>query len=421
MSNVKVLRINLRNIWVFLCGVPCLFMLIVTSRGFTIIKTVLLALTTLSCFGSIFIRNSKIKKNHFYFVMFFVFYFMMSLILGMIKGFEWEFKTGYSLIEYYMFTPVIILIISSFLISNEAYIENLIKILRVISLFVVIMNVWKILAKRSFVPDIDFLDLFYVSSNQSIGGLALRISNEHNLIFLLPFFTVLLFTERRRKDRVIDLVILMIGVVYGLLSGRKALEILVFATISVMILYMAVKKGKMRPLIISCVSAFAVVLITKQIAPYIGIENIIESAINTIQNGITTQNAGMVKRSRSIYSLIRLWFSSPIIGNGLNSYGDFSSAGTEKWSYEVYYVALLAQTGIIGIGFFASAVFYIIWNLLKKYKNSEKPLYLAAFFGMVCFLAAGATNPMVYIPWPWILSLSISCCSLNDKFDNGEV
>lgn len=419
---MRLRKVNLRDAWVYICAVPCLFMMLVTSRGFREIKIVLLFLTTLFCFFDSIIGRKRMMGKYALFVGIFVFYYMGSLIRGVRNGYEWSFDMGASLLEVYCFTPIVILIISTFLIQNKYYLPELIRLIRRITVFIVIMNVWKLVASRSSLPDIDFLDLFYVSSSNAAQSLSLRISNEHNLIFLLPFFTVMLFMENSKRHRIIDLLILSVGALYCILSGRKMLEITVIGTLVIMIFYMAVKKKKLKPLFIILALCVGLVFAAGQISSVLGVENVLKLARDTIVSGFSMQHRGMTVRILSMKSLIKLWSLSPMMGNGLNSYGDYLASSTTKWNYEIYYVALLAQTGVIGIGILFVGIWHILKNLRYKYKTENNPVYIAAFAGMLCFVISGASNPMLYIPWPWILSLVLSCCSLKTaKAEQGDI
>ncbi|MBR0395482.1 MAG: hypothetical protein IJI63_03100 [Clostridiales bacterium] len=399
---------SIDDIILLILGLPTFFMMIVTSRGFTVIKIVLLVLFTLICLWQAILRRAKIKYNYFIYIFSFVTYFLLSLIYGIIQGYKFELQDDYVLIQYYIATPIIVFIIAFELSRTYKRVQFSLNAIQYITLFIVVMDVWKLLAYRHILPDIDFLNLFYISSNNTATELAMRISNEYALMYLIPFYTVLLFLVRNKKDRILNSIILGFGIIYCVLSGRKSLELVVFATLGFMVFYSAIKRKKLKPLLTIIIISIVLYFVLEKIGNALAVGNVIEKAINTIQQGLSSNSFGVSKRSDNMTALFDLWLKSPFWGNGLNSYSQSSLANsTNYWSYEVVYNALLAQTGLIGVGIFAVGIIYISKELLNRYQKENNPIFFACIIGFLSFVFSGATNPMIYIAWPWILTIVI--------------
>jgi hypothetical protein len=116
-------------------------------------------------------------------------------------------------------------------------------------------------------------------------------------------------------------------------------------------------------------------------------------------------------RKEQFDSLIEGWELSPVWGRGLGSV----APGTIRdpiapWNYELSYVALLFQTGIIGVVIYTLS---ICWIVIKSILESRKSKYIAALLlpyicTLICFLIANATNPyLAKFDYLWVIFLPV--------------
>ena len=89
MTNISIKNLSL-DVFIYIVGIPCLFMMIITSRGFTQIKIVLLLLFSFICFIDVVLNRSSIMICHIRYVLVFMTYFMLSLIFGIVNGYEFH-------------------------------------------------------------------------------------------------------------------------------------------------------------------------------------------------------------------------------------------------------------------------------------------------------------------------------------------
>lgn len=400
------------DIFYIIIGIPCLFMTIATSRSYTTLKTILLLLLVIIAITEIFVRKIGISKNNMLYILIFIMFCFFSLKFGIISGFKFDLKVDFGLLQYYIFTPIIILILSSIFKYNYERRDYLIKTLEIITFIVIFLDLYKILSYRIGLPDIDFFNLITISNNDITNNLALRVSNEGNLMFLLPFVIVLFFENSNKRKKILRGITMIMGILYSILSGRKMLELLVIFTFCLMILkiFRSLNRKEMKNIFRLGLIIILFFLILTYISPLIGV-NIIEKSISTIINGLSSDNYGVIKRVDNTKALLDLWLSSPIFGNGLNSYAVNSLASyTTYWSYEVYYFALLAQIGCFGIGILFYGICYIERKLYINYKKGKYNNYeiLAIMVAFTCFIFASASNPLFYLFWPWTISLIYS-------------
>ena len=209
-------------------GVPWLFMMIATSRGFTSIKLGLLVVLGIIVLFENIMRRVKINKKVLLFTFLFVSYYMLSLEYGIISGYKFILIEDYALLQYYFITPILVVLISLMFKRKEYRLHFVFNILKYITLIVVILNVDVVLAHLIGFVNFDFLNLIMIASDVTTNGLYLRVSNEANLMFLLPMYIILLFDSgESKKNKFIYFCIIGFGLIYALLSGRKMLEIVI--------------------------------------------------------------------------------------------------------------------------------------------------------------------------------------------------
>jgi len=242
-----------------------------------------------------------------------------------------------------------------------------------------------------------------------------RMSNEPSLMFLLPMYLYLFFQgDNSIKDRIIYTFILLFGGIYVILSGRRALELVVGLTLVIIVILNIKRLGRKQIKRLSLIVLALIVLFIaiNIVADKMGIANIVQTATRSFTEGFGLKYGGMTKRTGNAKGLFELFLSSPIIGNGLNSYAVSSVASkTHSWSYEVYYNALLAQTGLIGIGLLFAGIYKLVKEYYLAYKITNNHNLIGIIFGLVMFIISSASNPFIAETWVWCLAFSawIAC------------
>lgn len=411
---MKIIR--LWDVLYLIVGIPFLFFNIVTSRAFTELKTILLAILVIIAVIEMIAGKIKVNRKVFIYIIIFLIFYICSLFYGIFNGYEFEIQKDFALIQYYVITPIVVLILSNVFFKKEYRLQKMFKILQLITLFVVIMNVLKIFALKNILPDIDFFNLLFISSDIKGTEVTLRIANESSLMYLLPMYIVLFFQDSTQQNKVINFMILIFGMTYSLLSGRKMLILAAVITIGFMIfkeLYS--KKIKIKNIIIVLCLGIGIMIIINKFSSVIGMNNIFYNIYQTVVKGFSGDAYGVVSRKSDFDALIDLWLQSPFYGNGLNSYAIMELANPiTKWSYEIMYIALLAQTGIIGLGILVFGVYSLIRTMIIKYKKSSNIYYLATTIGFLSFFICGASNPLIYIAWPWIITVSVYSSNIDN-------
>ena len=405
----------------FIIGVPWLFLMLTSTRVFSSIKAIMLIMLTIIAALELLLKNIKMEKNHLIFIICYVAYNSLLILIGLLSGFAFSLSQDFSLIQYYILTPVCVLCISYALAKNNYRIQVLWRIVEYLTLLLCVLDVLKVGAFAVNI-NIPFLDFIVIASDNIGETLTLRVANEASFMFLSPIFIFLLFNVNNKSKRNIILygLITFLSIIYAFISGRKMLEIILALAGMFSVayrIYKCIKCGSVKELKKFLLKLFALfvvfVIATAIVSNILGIDNIIQKVWNTLKVGFSSQSDGISKRTENSLALLKLWTESPIWGNGLQSYArDSLASDTTLWSYEVFFVAYLAQTGLIGVVMLMGAMLGIIKPLCinKESKNRDIPFAIAV--GFVSFVICGATNPMLYYAWPWIISMAFG---INNK------
>lgn len=416
MSNIS----SVFNRLYFIVGLPWLCLVIFTSRALTEVKILLLAILMIISVADIFAERIKINASYLRFITMFIAYSLFSLLVGLCNSYEFSFVDDFGIIQYFLITPICIFLLSTTFGYSEVRKQKLWSLLLYLTCLLTVLDALKVITNVMGLP-VPFLRFIEMASERMQDAeLTLRVRNEASMFFLLPIFIFHLFNTDNKKEKIISLITVIFGCIYAALSGRKVLELeilfcFIFALTFKRDLRTLIQKniGKISIGVISIIIVLP--FIFSYLSQLLGVDNISDMIYNTIESGLSSGSVGVTKRVQNTNALINLWFHSPLFGNGLIAYAPESTAGFPKWSYEVFYIAWLAQTGIIGALLLGYAIIYILRKLIKNGNSLHDRRYYALALGFLCFVVAGASNPLLYFVWPWTISLSFCMTHSNCK------
>jgi hypothetical protein len=250
------------------------------------------------------------------------------------------------------------------------------------------------------------------------------ISSLSTLVYTAPFCIALFFylfvykMMKENKKIVMHLFfILPIILIVTFLSGRKAIFIEIISapflmTISLLLINFSV--GLKNILRLLCITMGILLLILLMLVFLKN--NIISNILTYISSGFDFHNSinmDSYVRYLQFHSLITAWYQHPLLGAGFGNHTDFVRDPQQPWAYELFYVALLYQVGIIGILFYFMGIIWIIFQMLKICKKYQGSLYGAFVFstlsGVIFFLIANATNPYLgKFSYMWVIFLPVA-------------
>lgn len=398
--------------WIFLDDflfVLWISIMLIIPKEYGVIKGILLLMI---CFKSLIkiLTVKSISKNECVYFLVFIIYYISSLLLGIMSGWKFDLYGDMPLVFYYVITPICVFLLGYLYADKKMFIF---KTLLIITSIICVLDTIKLLMLLGLIPTSDVINIFVHldSDNMLYNELTLRLSNESSLIFLIPLNIMILSSIKELSPvyRMVIILSVVFGCVYAMFSGRRILELGIIFSAFVFIFKQGIFRFSLKKIIKYLVIGMIFIILFSCMFNYIntmtGLTDIKEMIVRTFLEGFT--GSGMKVREGYLPSLIDLWSESPLIGNGLNAYGDKIASGINAWSYEVVYLALLGQAGVLGVGILAIGILAIFCNYWNRYSDSknllEQNIYLSVSVASFVFIFAGFSNPQIYYVWFWTI------------------
>lgn len=268
----------------------------------------------------------------------------------------------------------------------------------------------KILAMLGMMP---LIPLFSFESMEAAYGvqdgyLKMESVGFNSLPFLVPYLLAIFVgnVQRGVKNRALLVVALLLGLTVVLLSGRRAI-LMVCAAAPLLMLgfgFLAREQDARRLVVSSLKALFPLTAVTiacfAVASAWLGLSA--DGMVNLFASGFDFSSGadhGAYLRKEQFNALYEGWLQQPLLGAGHGAAANDSIRNVQQpWAYELYYLALLYQTGMAGFLLYLSGVLWIYGAAFRivrsgsRYAQTLMPLLV----GMSTFLVASASNP--YLP-----------------------
>lgn len=266
------------------------------------------------------------------------------------------------------------------------------------------------------------IDISYLVKSQDFGfywGSGAVEMNSMNLATVLYVFvfilTILLMPSKLNflnfKKHTIVFTFL-ISTILLFISARRAFWVV--CAISPVIIFALLKLSKInlriKRFIIPAILFFSIVFV---FVGYLALDN--DNLIIELKSSFEFDNPEAESnfiRKEQYDALINGWEENRFFGAGLGASAKGSIRDVDApWAYELSYVALLFQTGIVGVIIYLSSVLWIIYkSIIICRKNSYYVFYLLPqIAALICFLLANATNPyLAKFDYLWTIFLPLA-------------
>jgi len=326
----------------------------------------------------------------------------------------------------YVFWPILYLYFIGFSKNIEFYFF-LAKIL-LVGIFIAAIS-GLLLVASGFYPALGILDSYFELMGGGLGlhqnFIAFSLNNMGTIIYGLPFLVTLLMLGGRAlhfssKWRFFSVVTLLVSILAMIISGRRAFVVVGLLSVPLGLMLMqwsGVRNINFKTLtkILGVVLLVAVLfLLLGSVALDLNFSGLLDNFLTGFdfddQNNISS-----ARRAEQFGALMGEWQSSPILGFGHGSAASSAPGDVMPWAYELQYIALLFQTGLLGLFIYGSSVVWLMYQMValsRKYVDLAA-LLLPAMVGLVCFLIANATNPYLSkFDYLWTLFLPIGLANI---------
>jgi len=277
------------------------------------------------------------------------------------------------------------------------------------------------LSAFDYIPNIN--DLLQIDSEYTShigiheGFLHLTSHNIGSLTFLAPFVWCL-YAIRTHTDFGISRTLLLIAVISSivavLISGRRVLwlEMMVAPILLLTFSHFTSDKGIAR----NIVKLYLVMFLFLIVAGYYSATTL-EWNYSDMQEHFTSAFVSEEERKDQSIALWNGFLESPLVGSGFGrGVGDVVRDDAHPWNYELSYMLLLYNTGILGSVVYAFCLGQIYYFGIKqiKYDICDISIMISLLVAFSCFILANATNPYLQsFDFMWALFLPIAYINIS--------
>ncbi|WP_341582333.1 hypothetical protein [Marinobacter metalliresistant] len=247
------------------------------------------------------------------------------------------------------------------------------------------------------------------------GFIEFRTYGLTTVMYGFPFVLSVILVRRGelRGLRKFGIYLLLFAIVLAALgSGRRAFWLVMLLTPFIMLSFLQLSSCHLKPvpfLSLTFKSSVLAVLAIACIITAIGLDPValVENFVAAFQG----QEASSGERFKQAASLWEKFSESPVVGHGFGSTVDVVRSHDTPWAYELSYLALLMNVGLVGFLIYSAAV---LWVALKGIQLSRKNAEFAKLFvplitALSAFLIMNATNPYLgKFDYLWVIFLPVA-------------
>jgi hypothetical protein len=287
------------------------------------------------------------------------FFFVIEGFLAMTPG-------ASSVVGVYIVWPIIY----TFWIAGLAQHRLLLGIHRttvVATLFICVYGCLYLLTQLNILPETRLLSSLSVGwESEAFGShegyTQMQFAGMNSLPFLLPYVMASIATQVPSAGRHVFRQICIwtagiLGWIVVLAAGRRALFLLVFLTPLLVLFFRSFQPEREKSLNRRSVIMLCGLFVIGVVVLFVGLSFIYQFDIFAIWDHFVTGldlssqtiDAGAILRHEQFFALVRGWLEHPILGagHGASAFGSIRSE-TMPWAYELSYLAILFQTGLVG-------------------------------------------------------------------------
>lgn len=403
----------------FAIGGALLFLMLFVPTSYRPLKMVLLGLALVAVVAPV-LRNGRIFLHRS--VAGWTLVMVLTGLVGITIGLFKQAPGALRVSTVYVLWPILYVLLISGIRTRYA-IDGLMKVLVTATIAIGLYALSYVLYSAGWLPDRLYIE---IDQGQAIGFysgyMEFNLYSVSSLVFLVPFVVAALLVWRRLESPPVSRgwlwLSLAIGLPVSFLSGRRALWLVIalspFITLA-LDLFVPRRHFKFRP---KAVVWTAIGICLTAIISYSYLTAAYEFSLSSVLTKFLDKfdfdndlSAGL--RQEQFRALLQGWSANPIWGAGHGASAQmFGSVRSDdqSWAYELSYMALLYQTGLLGFAIYSAGVLWIYRMGLKLIRSGDALGFyvLPVLSGMTCFLIANATNPyLAKFDCLWVIFLPV--------------
>lgn len=406
--------------WARIPGYLLFFTMLFVPTTYQPIKAILLALTLATILAPM-LWNRRLDLHP------------SVLVVTMLMALTGLFFVGYGLIRgtpgalrvstVYVLWPLLYLLFVGG-VARKSVLESFLKLLVFGSICVSAYCLIYVLTTIGWLPKFLYIEL---DQDQRIaffaGFIKFNIDSLTTLLYTVPFLLTALISWSKELNPPVSRVwlwtALLMGVVVILLSGRRALWIILFISPFLALAFRQLLPGEIRKTTRKIATGVLVGLVVGGLGIYGYITYTfhfdITGAVDELQQGFefndSTQDSPFA-RQQQFLAMKEDLSASPILGYGHGAVAHYSVRSEDTpWAYELAYLALMLHTGLLGFTLYLGGVVWIYRHGCRMIRSGTwlGLLMLPVLVGMTAFLIGNATNPYLEkYDFLWVIFLPVA-------------
>jgi O-antigen ligase len=331
-------------------------------------------------------------------------------------------------LQVYVIWPLVYLILLGG-IDRTSILKGLEKTLIFSTVFIAVFGIIYSLSQLGVLPEIPNLVGLFSPDDIGFGAFdgytRLAFPGLDSFPFLVPFFVAMVQVRwaqqsKRWVPKLWMSVALLLILAVALISGRRALQVTAmlapFLTLALVSFQpegqKLVLRTSLRRIAVVFVLGIFVAAPVLSLVYSIDLPGIAERFSSGFAFTPTSVDDSPNVRRQQYFALMSGWDEHPLIGAGFgaSAYGSIRSE-TMPWAYELYYVDLLFQTGILGFLAYLAGIVWIYWMGIRIIQRggSDCQLLIPILVGLSGLLIATATNPyLARFDGIWVIFLPLA-------------
>jgi len=247
------------------------------------------------------------------------------------------------------------------------------------------------------------------------GRIEFRTFGLTTVMYGFPFVLAYMLVRRDELHgfRKVFIYLLLSAIVLAALSsGRRAFWLVILIAPLFLIFFLQISSSRLKmsalfslgfKFFVLSIFTLATIIVSLELDP-IALSEVFLSAFQG-------QEASSGARYIQAASLWQAFTVSPVIGHGFGSTVDIVRSHEQPWAYELSYLALLMNVGVVGFLIYSLAVLWIAFKGLQISRENQEfsKLFIPLFTALCSFLVMNATNPyLAKFDYLWVIFLPVA-------------
>lgn len=375
-----------------------LFGMLSMPAGFQPVKLVLLAIVVSQIAIKTIWRGSLFLDRSVFLA--FLFYICLGLaftIYGLWNGNPGSLPMAK---EYVLYVLIYMVLLSG--LDQRRYIRYIDRTLVISALFICLYALLTLMTEVGIYPKEWYLNLYEDTGMQGIavaeGFVTLDLPSLPSLLFLQPYLATRIVLSKS-KSSVLVWVTFILSTIVMVFVGRRALLLVALIAPFIILCFVLVGNRDIRKSLPRFARIFAWVLILVLFTIFLlqGAGYDLGAYVQSFFEGFTNSaRAGGSIRLEQFNALIDAWTENVLFGRGLGAvHPQLIRSIDQPWNYELSYVKMLFDFGLVGIAAYTAGIAAIYWSAAKIFRldSGFSVVLMPVIVGNAAFLIGNATNP----------------------------